>query len=889
MKRKELILNKIIEITDESGITAQSLSNILGMNRGNVSADLNTLCKEGLLEKTKSRPVRFFIPIKNSKINDRVDIFKEFEKDNISLRNVINQARAAILYPPKGLNCIILGETGVGKSMFASMMYEYAVNMRVKERESPFIIFNCADYSNNPQLLTSLLFGVKKGAFTGAEDNRIGLIDKANGGILFLDEVHRLPPEGQEALFTFIDTNRYRRVGDSEFRESNALIIAATTENPDSVLLQTFIRRMPMSLYVPSLKERTLEERLNFVRKFFYEESKKLNLDITVSFNVMRALLSYNCPNNIGQLKSDIQLICAKAYANFLTNRKKSLNVEINILPINIKSGLYNEKNHRILWNKLFNSNTGGVTFSPIKQAQKFNEENNIYTIIKQKMDGLKKDNLNKLDINRLIGEDILKYFQKNSSEILNDINKRSLVNILGNDFLDFFEDVMTKVMKSLGRTIDSNMYIALALHINNLISRVKVGQEACGVNHEITGLKDKYPDEYRVAYEIKNKIEICYEVSIDKSEVEYLAFFILPENSGYIKSNEKVGIIFTAHGESTATSVTNLANTLLGEDYAIGINCPIDMKPANVLQSLRQIIKDNYNKAGYLILADMGSLTTFGELLEEEFNVKIKTIPLVSTLHVIEATRKAILGYSLNDIYKQVKDINYNSENRNVNYDNKKPRFVVVAACSSGIGSSVAIKKYLELNLEYDKNMLEIVTLEAIDRTYFLERISRLKETREILFLVSSFPIDIDVRQFLIKDVLSMKELNELQEIIDIKTSLMNIKFVIKENVKFVDGEEVYLYIMNFMKNLEAKLSLKIEDKQRIGIILHIAFMIDNIMSGNIVYENKYVDQIREKYTYEYEIIKEQFIISFNKYKIYPSDDEICFIIDSFIKNIQI
>jgi Sigma-54 interaction domain. len=71
-------------------------------------------------------------------------------------------------------------------------------------KESPFIVFNCADYADNPQLLMSQLFGYVKGAFTGAESSKAGLVEKADGGILFLDEVHRLPSEGQEILFFYL-------------------------------------------------------------------------------------------------------------------------------------------------------------------------------------------------------------------------------------------------------------------------------------------------------------------------------------------------------------------------------------------------------------------------------------------------------------------------------------------------------------------------------------------------------------------------------------------------------------------------------------------------------------------------------------------------------------
>ena len=74
---------------------------------------------------------------------------------------------------------------------------EVVVGNNKENKDYPFVTFNCADYFNNPQLLLSQLFGHVKGAFTGADTDKIGLVEKANGGILFLDEVHRLPPDGQ--------------------------------------------------------------------------------------------------------------------------------------------------------------------------------------------------------------------------------------------------------------------------------------------------------------------------------------------------------------------------------------------------------------------------------------------------------------------------------------------------------------------------------------------------------------------------------------------------------------------------------------------------------------------------------------------------------------------
>ena len=87
---------------------------------------------------------------------------------NKGLKNCVQQAKPAMLIlPPHGLNTLLLGETGVGKTMFAELMHRFAIESSIFSPEAPFISFNCADYANNPQLLLTRLFGCKKGAYTG--------------------------------------------------------------------------------------------------------------------------------------------------------------------------------------------------------------------------------------------------------------------------------------------------------------------------------------------------------------------------------------------------------------------------------------------------------------------------------------------------------------------------------------------------------------------------------------------------------------------------------------------------------------------------------------------------------------------------------------------------
>ncbi len=227
----------ISDLEEMQGTPALELAKALEISRANTSLELNKLVRDGRAIKVTTYPVHFLpkegmealldktlhdvteiqtvaeiIGSDQDKSEGNVDVTLGHSKnpfDQIigyqsSLKKVISQAKAAVYYPPSGLHMLLLGQTGTGKTFFAEKTYEYSQYEGLLAEDAPFKSFNCADYYNNPQLLMSQLFGYAKGAFTGAESDREGLVEKADGGILLLDEVHRLPPEGQEMLFYFI-------------------------------------------------------------------------------------------------------------------------------------------------------------------------------------------------------------------------------------------------------------------------------------------------------------------------------------------------------------------------------------------------------------------------------------------------------------------------------------------------------------------------------------------------------------------------------------------------------------------------------------------------------------------------------------------------------------
>ena len=127
---------------------------------------------------------------------------------------------------------------------------------------------------------------------------------------MFLDEAHRLSPEGQEKMFLLIDKGIFQRLGETQnYRKAAIRIIAATTEDPKNALLSTFLRRIAVVINIPPLEKRSFDERVRFVFRFLWDESRNIGKNFQVDLEVIKALVLYKCPGNIGQLRGRYSLL----------------------------------------------------------------------------------------------------------------------------------------------------------------------------------------------------------------------------------------------------------------------------------------------------------------------------------------------------------------------------------------------------------------------------------------------------------------------------------------------------------------------------------------------------------------------------------------------------
>lgn len=889
MKRIELILKRLKEKTNTNskGCSATEIAEDLNLIRGNVSNDLNKLVSEGKAIKIKGKPT-LFIAVSEEKIESGVSIINKFSEANPSLYTAIEQAKAAILYPPNGMNILLLGETGVGKSTFAGLIYKYAIEMDVKPKESPFITFNCADYANNPQLLLGQLFGVKKGAYTGADLDKEGLLEKANGGILFLDEVHRLPAEGQEMFFTFMDRGVYRRLGETDReRNGHVLIITATTEDPNTTLLKTFTRRIPMVITIPPLKNRGMEERFNLIKQFMIEESRRLRKSIKVSINSLKAFLSYECDNNIGQLKSDIQLTCAKAYADFLSNRKEEIKISSLDLQPYIREGLYKEIEHRQLWNRLIDINNRYCIFDKDQEQMIIDEtkqDENIYEMLEMRTIELKAKGVVGKQFEEEMESDIEDYFSDYLDNFHYKANTANLENIIEPYTMKVIEKVINFCEAELKRKLNKQICYGLAVHISSSIDRIRRNKRI--ENPRLNIIRKEYNKEFNIAIDALRIIEQSIDISIPVDEAGFITMFLIYNNEKVKNIRNNVKVIIIAHGAGTATCMADAVNGLLGTKYAKGINAPIEEKPQVTLEKTKEYIRENRIKSDLLFLVDMGSLVTFGREIETEFKLKTRTIPLVSTLHCIEATRKAMIGYTLDEIYRDTLEVNNLYDNNTLDYIPEvlaERRLAIVTVCTTGEGSAKTMKGILEKTLKFENSLLDIVAINFIGKESVYSRLEKLSNKYEIICLVSPFELEVDYIQFKLDDIIEGNCTENIQDIINREKVYNKMEDSLEHQLKNINGKIVVDDIKRFTGTVTKSINTKLTSNAIIGITLHTAVMIDRLSGNGTVDEYVNKEVCISENLHLYRVIKSECSRLNTKYSIYISDDEICYLMNLF------
>lgn len=827
--------------------TAQTMAEHFNVKRNTISHYLNQLIDDNLVIKLNTRPVYFlhkavfeeqFFRVSQSVFSGAAELKKHQYKQQDtfagligsqgSLVPVIEKLNTAICYPPHGLSVMLYGPTGSGKSMLAQLSWQRAVEKKILPPTAPFIAFNCAQYANNPELLSSHLFGYIKGAFTGADKTSEGLLQKADGGVLFLDEIHRLHPEGQEKLFTFMDTGRFRRMGESE-KEISAQVrlVFATTVSPKEYFLDTFIRRIPLNIAIPSLEQRGEAEKIQFIYAFFLHESKLLKRNIKLSPQVLNVLKRHIYSGNIGELKNTITCLSATRFAK--SQADQCLSLHLDDLPDSfMPHGV--QINHQVVGTV--------VVFTPSMTLQQL-----VLPVV---------------PLNHFISEfwdKIFSLFQQNSENVLLPEVSREIDTLFDkiifnptaqNDHpaiyshLNTIQDIVQQIESKHSVQFNGNRLYGLAWY---LFTKNKQGNDGILAHKKTLKNLHQYisqhlAEENLIASMLSTQIAQRFDLKITQEDD---VFFTL-----YLKSMKMVTVaprtkaVILAHGYATASSIANVVNRMLGETLFASFDMPIDTAIKDIASNILQYINDNDMSNGLVILVDMGSLTDIYSEFNKSIHFPVAIINNVSTAMALHVGELLLDNAPLESIVENV--TSYQKNDSKIIYSEQVKRPVIITSCYTGMGTAQRIQTLLEDSIPKEAG----VDVIAYDHQLLLSESSRqsLSQFYDIIAVVGTANPDIPFIPYIsLDDLISgrgdvrletvfqgIADTDMIQTINDRLVHNFSLKRVIAQ-LTILDTGKILEHLDICISTLERLLKKRLANETKINLYVHASCMLERLI----------------------------------------------------------
>lgn len=827
MTNKERVKQFFTDCGENCEVEAGVVAEAMGMKRNAASAILNQLVRERFLTKHKTKPVLFTLRLKNDAGEDtEEDVFKDIAELSYDMEQVLNKCRLSASYPGRGLPIMLLGPSGVGKSMLAEKIYLYARQQNIISATAPFVVLNCADYANNKELLSSVLFGYKKGAFTGANKDSAGLLEKADQGYLLLDEVHRLPPEGQEKLFRYIDTGKITPLGDgAEEKELNVKLIFATTENIDNVLLETFIRRIPLTVTIPSYSDRSSNERMKIIHNLFRQEAKILNCNFKVSSNVANNLLTFKGKGNIGTLKNIIKISCANALNR--QNRTED-DIEVAMQDLNVQ---YSVKDHLLKngstsqWIYI-NRDSEDFLLQSLDSIDEILQINFMMSIVRKfTKDKISYDKFSQL--NKKLMEDIMDY-------IIYEIESSSVEAV----YKDYVENILRFMQSNYGIEYTGTSVIVLT-KLLILLSRNSTFVTESEKN-SLTELKARLG---KKLYRQSKMAELFYKMAnqtMDYNANEELLKLMLILFFQCQMDEEKYyyNALIITHGYSTASSIASLVNQVYSSYIFDAFDMPYHTSKKQIIERVRAYLKKVDTSSGVIILVDMGSVLNIAEDVSDLVEGNLGIINNVTTQMALDVGNELLQKRDIEAVLKTT--VRYNSTAYHFVRKKEKENAVLVC-CMKGLEVADKICELLQscfdddniliMQYDYEKLLKKGINDEIFDLYNVLLVIStnelEIQETEVLLLNELIDQKGYETLNHILKTIYSEKKINLISENIIKSFSLRNIM----SQLTILNPEIIMDDVGSAIHQMELEFKAKFSPDLKQMLYMHLGIMAERLM----------------------------------------------------------
>lgn len=878
--------------------TAVVIAENLSCSRNLISHYMNKLIEEGSVIKVNTRPVYFFA---REELQQRYDIsldqdtydsleilygiltkqksnaFSDLIGAKESLSYVVEQCKAAVTYPGNGLPILLQGPTGTGKSMIARLLYDYGIEKGIIAKEKRFVTVNCSEYTNNPELLMTNLFGFKKGAYTGADKDTKGLLALADGGILFMDEVHGLKPECQEKIFLFMDKGIYHMVGDNDtWYQSQVRLIFATTEKPDEVLLKTLLRRIPLIVTVPSLKERPLYEKRELIHFLIQQEEKHIKKPIVISSMAYQALENHEFVGNIGALKNSIRAATAKAFLREESQSKIALHLYDfgNELVSNMSefSNFAHEDHAMMSTKELLNDVMEDHRYTNFNQQiirqyhrisdSKTKDISFVDTCCMQLEQYI--DSLSLQDTYAYTNYSMMQNLLKNIANIV--VHKYQIEPFSNNEL-----SVMARILCEYKQNISA--FIPL---------KQSYGKELTEI---IAMLQHKHPRDMAIVTDLWKLIQDALAFQSDQFGI--IDLFLLMHYFNRELEDAQIPVVIVAHGYSIASGIAEVANQLLKQHIFDAIDMPIESDFDVIVERISAYIKRRSNASEIIVMVDMGSLEEIYRDFETIDFRNIGVINNVTTKLALDIGNMILEGMGIKEILKEASDRN---QHRYVIVENKRKQNAILSVCETGIGTAEKISTLIKSSLPKDVDIV-LIPYEYGNLRRATKH-SLVFEKYNILFIVGTKNPGIELVPYIsLEEMITQTSVDKTnmylhsvmnKEQIEVFNANMIKNFSLDNLLDYLtilDSEKIISSVETIIIRMQQELQIKFSSSVILGLYIHISCLIERLIIGQDETVYEHLDEFQREHQEFIHTVKQAFQDVEAHYHVFISDGEIGYI----------
>lgn len=845
MTNNEQLIYNFIKSTMEYGASANQVAEVLELQRSNVSAILNRLQRKGYLEKIEGRPVLFKIAKYADKMEADAVGFRNLIGYEGTNKHIVELVTAALLYPKRSLDSIIIGQKGSGISYFASLMHNFLIENRIISDDANFLKFNCKHYVDDVEAMGHELFGI-------CTDEFQNIIERTNGGFLFIDHIEFLSANARNNLLMILEERCYIPLKSNKKISVNLTLILSCSTSINNVVLESFVQKIPVRVELPPLRSYSLEERLQLINQFFEMESIRMNRKLAINSELLVCLLLYDCDGNIKQLRNDIQLGCANAYVRDIESVAEVMPVFVSDFNHYVRKGFLHYKINRDdllqLISEDYNYTYDGHAINRIS-ANDYPEQQTIYDEINTKVNILKKRGLDNNNINRIISAEFETMIIRYKETITNQVSDLTQLSKLVDPKLirlvsDFLDEYSNKFHYILSATVLNG----LCLHINEILSRLNRSQMLS--NEQIMAVIENHRREYLFCLEFVSKLEQLWNVKLPIDEVVFITMFINQKKE--IESNRNhPALLIAMHGEGVASSISKVVQSLTQFDEIFSFDLPLDQNVEDAYIVLKQQVERINNGKGVLVIYDMGSIQTMCVMIQEETGIPIRTVNVPITMIAIDIIHKIIMDKSIDVIHNDLlKSLQSYYELNDINTPDTNKTEVIVTICTTGEGSAKELKKYLEQNdLGNDYQFINLSSSDRNELYGSLDEITKQFHVKAIIGAVDPkykelpfIPLKeiFQIDGIYIKDVIegTLKGTNLFSDLGEIYAYL-------GEQLKFVNIEKIRSVLPKVMFQLNRTLVGGLSIDKKMGLFIHIACAINRLIAQEELPVNIHKDDI--------------------------------------------